>query len=74
MYLYQQLQSILLRNALQFHAVRSFSVQDIIHKLVHVRPTGYFLPFFLFPGEFSYLEELNDVLCPCWSLRLDGKD
>ena len=74
MYLCQQLQSVLPGNALQFHTIQSFSVQDIIHKLVHVGPTGYFLRFFLFLREFPYLEELNDVLCPCWSLRLDGKD
>ena len=45
MYLRQQL--FLSRDTLQFHTVRSFSVQDVIDELVQGRPTGYFFRFFL---------------------------
>src|SRR3990170_2798883 len=70
----QQLQSFLPGNALQFHTVRPFSVQNIVNKLIHGRPTGYFLRFFLLLRKLPCLEESNGMLCPCRSLRLDGKD
>ena len=70
----QQLQSFLLGNALQFHTVWTFSVQDVIDELIHGRPTGYFLRFFLHLRKLPCLEELDDMLCPCRSLGLDSKD
>ncbi len=73
MYLCQQLQSFLPRNALQFHTVWSFSVQNVVDELIHGRLTGYFLCFFLLLREFPYLEESDGMLCPCRSLGLDGK-
>ena len=74
MYLRQQLQSFLLGDALQFHTVRPSPVQDVIDKLVQGRPTGYFFRFFLLLRKFPCLEEMDGMLCPCWSLGLDGKD
>src|SRR3954462_10294196 len=47
MYLCQQLQSFLSRDALQFHTVRSLPVQDVIDEMVHGRATGYFFCIFL---------------------------
>ena len=73
-YLRQQLQSFLPGNALQFHTVRSLPVQDIIDELIHGRPTGYFLRFFLLLRKLPCLEESDGMLCPCRSLGLDGKD
>ena len=74
MYLRQQPQSFLSRDALQFHAVRSLSVQDVIDELVHSRPTGYFHRFFLLLGKFPSMEESDGMLRPRWSLGLDGED
>ena len=61
-------------DALQFHTVWSFSVQNIVDELIHGRPTGYFLHFFLLLRQFPSLEESDSMLCPCRSLGLDGKD
>ena len=73
-YLCQQLQSFLPGNALQFHTIWSFPVQNVVDELIHGRPTGYFLRFSLLLREFPCLEESDDMLRPCRSLRLDGKD
>ena len=73
MYLCPQLQSFLPGNALQFHTVRSFPVQDVIDELIHSRPMGYFLRFFLLLRKLPCLEESYGMLCPCRSLGLDGK-
>ena len=73
-YLCQQLQSFLPGNALQFHTVWSFSVQNVIDELIHGRLTGYFIHFFLLLREFPCLEESDGMLCPCRSLGLDDKD
>ena len=73
-YLCQQLQFFLPGNALQFHTIWSFSVQNIIDELIHGRPTGYFLRFFLLLRKLPCLEELDGMLRPCRSLGLDGKD
>ena len=54
MYLCQQLQSFLPGDALQFHTVRSSSVQDVIDELVQGRPTGYFFRFFLLLRKFCF--------------------
>ena len=74
MYLRQQLQSFLLGDALQFHAIRPSPVQDVIDELVQGGPTGYFLRFFLLLRKLPCLEESDGMLCPRWSLRLDGED
>ena len=74
MYLCQQLQSFLSRDTLQFHAVQSLSVQDVIDELIHGGPVGYFLRFFLLLRKFPSLEESDGMLCPRWSLGLDGED
>ena len=74
MYLRQQLQSFLPGNALQFHTVQSLPVQDVVDELIHSRPTGYFLRFFLLLRKLPCLEELDGMLRPCRSLGLDGKD
>ena len=73
-YLRQQPQSFLSRDTLQFHTARPLSVQDVIDELVHDRATGYFFCFFLLLRKFPCLEDLDDVLCPCRRLGLDGKD
>ena len=74
MYLCQQPQSFLSRDTLQFHAVRSLSVQDVIDELVHSRSTGYFFRFFLLLRKFPSLEESGGMLCPRWSLGLNSED
>ena len=74
MYLYQQLQSCLPGDALEFHTVRPSPVQDVIDELVQGGPTGYSLRFFLLLTEFPYLEESDGIMCPCRSLGLDDKD
>ena len=74
MYLCQQLQSFLLGDALQFHPIRSFSIQDVVNELVQSRPAGYALCPFLLLGKLSYLEGSDGVLRPCQSLWLDGED
>ena len=74
MYLRQQLQSFPPRDALQFHAIRPSPLQDVIDELVQGRPTGYFLRFFLLLRKLPCLEESDNMLCPCRSLGLDGKD
>ena len=74
MYLCQQLQSFLPGDALKFHTVRSFFVQDIIDELVQGRLTGYFFCFFLIFRKFPCLEEMDGMLRPRRSLGLDGKD
>ena len=74
MYLCQQLQSFLPGDALEFHTVRPFAVQDVIDELIHGRPTSYFLRFSLLLREFPCLEELDGMLRRCRSLGLDGKD
>ena len=74
MYLCQQLQSFLSRDALQFHTVRSSPVQDVIDELIHGGPTGYFLCFFLLLRKFPSLKESDGMLRPRWSLGLDGED
>src|SRR3990170_7840289 len=73
-YLCQQLQPFLPGNALQFHTVRSLPVQDVIDELIHSRPTGYFLHFFLLFRKLPCLEESDGMLCPCRSLGPDGTD
>ena len=35
---------------------------------------GHFLYFFMLLRKFPCLKESDDMLCPCWSLRLDDKD
>ena len=74
MYLCQQLLSIFPVNTLQFHTVRPLSVQDVIDELVHGRAMGYFFRFFLLFRKFPCLEESDGMLCPRWSLGLDGED
>src|SRR3954464_13034589 len=74
MYLCQQLLSIFPGNTLQFHSVESSSVQCVVNELVHTRLSGYSFRFFLLFGKFSCLEEMDDLLRPGWSLRLDNKD
>ena len=70
----QQLQSFLLGDALQFHAVRPSPVQDVIDELVQGGPTGYILRFFLLLRKLPCLEESDGMLRPCRSSGLDGKD
>ena len=74
MYLRQQPQSFLSRDTLQFHVVRPLSIKDVIDELVHSRATGYFFRFFLLLRKFPCLEESDGMLCPRWSLGLDGED
>jgi hypothetical protein len=74
MNLRQQLLSFFPGNTLQFHTVWSFSAQHVIDKLIHTRPTGYFLCFFLLFGKLSCLKEMDDLLCPRRSLWLDNED
>src|SRR3954468_8025216 len=61
-------------DALEFHTVWPSPVQDVIDELVQGGPTGYFLRFFLLLRKLPCLEELDGMLRPCRSLRLDGKD
>ena len=51
-----------------------FSVQDVVDELIHGRPTGYFLRFFLLLRKLLCLEESDGMLCPCRSLGLGDKD
>ena len=74
MYLRQQLQSFLPGDALQFHTVWPSPVQDVIDELVQGGPTGYFFCFFLLLRKFPCPEEMDGMLCPCWTLGLDDKD
>src|SRR3954470_3704873 len=74
MYLRQQLLSVFPVDTLQFHPIASSSVQCAVNKLVHTGLPGYSFHFFLLFGKFSCLEETDDLLRPCWSLRLDNKD
>ena len=74
MNLSQQFLSILLANALQFHTIGPPFVQSVIDKLIHTGPPGYFLSIIWVAGEFSGLEEADDVPCPSWSLGLGNED
>src|SRR3954468_9746149 len=62
MYLCQQLQSFLSRDALQFHNVRSLPVQDVIDELVYGTAMGYFFRFFLLLRKLPCLEESDGML------------
>src|SRR3954465_5848717 len=74
MSLLQQLFSVFPVDTLQFHPIASSSVQCAVNKLVHTGLPGYSFHFFLLFGKFSCLKETDDLLRPCWSLRLDNKD
>src|SRR3954466_6127580 len=74
MYLCQQLLSIFPGDALQSDTVESSSVQLVVHELVHTGLPGYPFHFLWVAGRFSSLQKTNDLLCPCRSPGLDGKD
>src|SRR3954471_9482957 len=73
-YLRQQLLSLFPGDALQSDTVESSSVQLVVHELVHTGLPGYLFHFFWVVGKFSSLQKTDDLLCPCRSPGLDGKD
>ena len=70
----QQLLSFFPVDTLQFHIVGPPSIQSVVDKLIHTGPPGYSFSFILVAGEFSGLEEVDNVPCPGGSLMLGNDD